>query len=247
MASSNAYRDESLEMFGVLAEVVRHNPKNYCHQLKGARFRELVEWIDRSVPKLSDPFYKTSTKVRWILTGITDFPRCRTCGRAFSDRNVSARDGYPKFCSAKCNLSNGETIGKCNSTRLARYGKSRCDVEKTRRLRYRRNGGKWEKPDSAERRRSTNLERYGVACSLRSEAVVEKSRRTNLAKRGVEYPSQNPACAQKAVRTKTARYGNGRCDPSRFARSMPPSAAAKRRATCMERYGVANGGASRQA
>lgn len=70
----------------------------------------------------------------------------------------------------------------------------------------------WLTPDIVEKRKQTNLERYGCENPFGNEEIKEKIRQHNLSKYGVEY------CGQR------------------------PEVVAKRKQTCLEKYGVENYG-----
>jgi hypothetical protein len=53
----------------------------------------------------------------------------------------------------------------------------------------------------------TNLENYGVTCSLAAEEVKEKSKATNLARRGVEYSLQSKEVIDKRKENCLKKYG----------------------------------------
>ena len=67
-------------MFEELYDVVMNNPYNYTRILKPHR-KDIIEWINSQTSLLSDEFYKLSTKIYWILNGITEFPKCKICGK----------------------------------------------------------------------------------------------------------------------------------------------------------------------
>jgi flagellar biosynthesis/type III secretory pathway chaperone len=58
-----------------------------------------------------------------------------------------------------------------------------------------------------ENRKQTNIERYGVSCSLHNKKVAEKVKQTNIIKRGCEYPTQNKCVKEKVKQTNIERYG----------------------------------------
>lgn len=58
-----------------------------------------------------------------------------------------------------------------------------------------------------EKVKLTNLENYGVTCSLASEEVKEKSKITNLERRGVEYALQSKEVRDKIKATFKEKYG----------------------------------------
>jgi len=82
-----------------------------------------------------------------------------------------------------------------------------------------------------EKVRQTNLEKYGVECTLHSEEVREKVKKTNLKRYGVEYPSQLEEVKEKIRQTNLKRYGV-EC-PSQLEEVKE-----KIRQTNLERYGV---------
>jgi len=45
--------------------------------------------------------------------------------------------------------------------------------------------------------KKTNMEKYGVGCSLQNESVKQKIKKTNVERYGVQYPSQNKEIRQK--------------------------------------------------
>lgn len=65
-----------------------------------------------------------STKIYWILNGLTDFPTCENekCNKKYNDRNVfSIKRGYPKYCSHKCAVNSIEVKEKAKETCLNKY------------------------------------------------------------------------------------------------------------------------------
>lgn len=58
-----------------------------------------------------------------------------------------------------------------------------------------------------ERRKQTNLQRYGVTAPLKSEKILDKVRKTNTERYGTECPLQNKEIKQKALNTMCERYG----------------------------------------
>ena len=66
---------------------------------------------------------------------------------------------------------------------------------------------KLNSPEVKEKRRKTNMERYGVPNALQSKEIQEKVISTNLERFGVEYASQNSQIREKIRKTNLERYG----------------------------------------
>jgi hypothetical protein len=60
----------------------------------------------------------------------------------------------------------------------------------------------------SEKRKQTNLDRYGVTCNLKHSGTQEKIQKTNLAKYGVEHHMKSNQSKEKLQATKLERYGN---------------------------------------
>ena len=58
-----------------------------------------------------------------------------------------------------------------------------------------------EKKNISEKRKNTNLKKYGVSCSLQNNKVHEKSIKTMLEKYGVENPIQNKEISERIFKT----------------------------------------------
>jgi len=60
---------------------------------------------------------------------------------------------------------------------------------------------------SKERRKATNLERYGVEAPLQNKEIIEKLYSTNIEKYGHAFSLNNPEVRQKANQTMLEKYG----------------------------------------
>lgn len=58
-----------------------------------------------------------------------------------------------------------------------------------------------------DKRRKTNLEKYGTTCALHSDEIKEKIKKSNLKKYGVEYAQQSEIVKEKSRKTCLNRYG----------------------------------------
>jgi hypothetical protein len=84
---------------------------------------------------------------------------------------------------------------------------------------------------SEEKRKSTNLQKYGAICVFQNEEIKEKIKQTNLEKYGVENPSQCPEIHQKKIETSLRNFGVEYSTQSEGIRE-------KAKRTNLEKYGV---------
>lgn len=123
--------EKDIENFKLLMSLVEQYPKHFPKILKSKKknsFSHLLNWIDELLPQLVN--YHISTKIHWILYGLTDFPTCPTCGKKFGyGCNVKVREGYATFCSRACVYKNKHIQEKTIQTKIQKYGKSLCNVE----------------------------------------------------------------------------------------------------------------------
>jgi hypothetical protein len=174
-----------------LIYLLNKSKSNFYHMVKTSR-TDILDWINEQTPLLQDPFYTLKTKIYWILNDITDFPKCKVCGKPLSYKNIiSTTEGYKSTCSVKCAASNPERIKKIKATCLEKYGTD--------------NFSKTE--EYVEKSKKTCLEKYGVEFSFQSENNKTKSKATNLKKYGCENPNQNELVKNKTRQTNLEKYG----------------------------------------
>lgn len=101
------------------------------------------------------------------------------------------RSYYGKFCSKKCSSSDPNTINKTKSTILSRYGDYESFIKK-----------------GSEKRKKTNLERYGSENPWGNSEVRKKITETNLKKYGVENAGGSVESQSKSRNTKKQKYDN---------------------------------------
>lgn len=244
----NIYYKKDSQKFLQLEAIVRRNPKNYFHELKSKKHEKLVEWINDVVSKLHGSFFKTSTKCYWILNGIVDFPRCKQCGKVLDDRNVSAKHGYPAFCSCKCSNSNADTIAKQENAKLLHYRDAHyVNPIKAKLTRCQRYDGKYESQETKMRREATCIAHFGKSCIFSCQTFKNSMRKKNLQLYGVDFQTQRSEVAQKIVAKKLQKYGNKIGSYTKLRKMFTAEIREKSKATCLQRYGTENGGASLQA
>lgn len=162
----NPYFKSNPDNFRRLVDLVNLKKTSYgsC-LLKKSELRDLKQWIDESLPLLSEPYYTLATKCHWILTGRTSFPICPICksSNGYQHKNVvSWRIGYHEFCSLKCMQKSEKVLKKKEDTCLQNYGvayPSQCKET-------------WDK------RRKTLLEKTGYEDPLKDPKTKDQARRT---------------------------------------------------------------------
>lgn len=116
-----------------IQDIVDKNPKNYCSviQSKGIKNKDLdrtylLEYINKCTPLLQDSFYTLKTKIYWVLNKLTDFPVCMSKQNGIHKMekvNVKKlKDGYPKFCSSKCQHQAKEYYQLIKDSLKQKYG-----------------------------------------------------------------------------------------------------------------------------
>ena len=89
----------------------------YPHKyLKPSAFNDrLMEFVFEKTRKLDDAKFEPtlSTRLYWAVNGLSDYPKCRCCGRPMDDKNIhSYATGYPLFCSNKCENEASDELKK---------------------------------------------------------------------------------------------------------------------------------------
>ena len=90
-----------------------------------------------------------------------------------------------------------------------------------------------EKRLSNEKRKQTNIKKYGGPAPQSSKVVREKTKQTNLSKYGVENPRQSKEVKDRAKETNLRRYGVENVTQVKEVRD-------KMRKACLDKYGVEN-------
>jgi hypothetical protein len=98
---------------------------------------------------------------------------------------------------------------------------------------------KSDKEKSNQKRKQTNIAKYGVEAPLQSQEIKEKSKRTCQEHYGVDNPSQSAEVQDKKVQTFLERYG---VENPMYSEELKD----KLKQTNLERYGVENAFASEE-
>ena len=137
--------------------------------------------------------------------------KCLICGK--DTRFDSIRYGYSKCCSRSCrNIWINQNRTKEQRLLINQHLKEAANS-----------------PITKEKRKQTNLEKYGVEHVLQSSLIREQIKNTIRERYGVDYITQSNLFKEKSNNTKFERYGS-----STFTNPQ------KRINTCQEKYGVDN-------
>lgn len=170
------------------------NPLYVCK-----RYPDFYKFLNENFPDN----IQFSEKLYWYFNNLQERPKCY-CGSELKFQ--SFKKGYSIFCSTKCANNSISHHEKTRQTCLKRYGgvgnASEKLLNKTKQTRLERYGN--EKYVGIEKRKKTNLKKYGVEHGLINKEIQEKSRQTKLERYGNEYYTNY----EKANVTKIERYGS---------------------------------------
>lgn len=134
------------ETIAKIRQIVESHRMTYSKILFSKSNAGLADFILRETKFLDRiPNLTPKTRVYCLLNGVTELPRCRTCGKEMF-RNARSGTGFAKYCSPKCENSDPDVMKKMNDTNLERYG------------------SKWSMQSGAvkDRSKATMRLRYGV-------------------------------------------------------------------------------------
>ena len=190
---------------------VRQSPKGFLQsRIKADNMKYMRRFIQDNTPKLlKDGNYSIGTIVHWIIHGLTEFPKCKICGKPFADKNVSALGDYPTYCSSACQHKDPDCIEKIIDTYQSNFGSREAQEE----LRIRREQTLKERYgdkhyNNREQMKKTCMEKYGVESVGASKEIQEKIRRTCIERYGVSNMFESDIFKEKSKNTKLQKYGD---------------------------------------
>ena len=113
------------EKISFLRNLIERRPIGYQKIMSSSDYNEVKEWLWNAVPKLQDPKYTNSTRIYWILHGLTDFPKCanENCNHAIGvGQNIKVTKGYSVYCSKKCSANSSTVKANFKDTFRRKYG-----------------------------------------------------------------------------------------------------------------------------
>lgn len=167
----------------------------------------LTSFLNGHNPNISERIY-------CILNDIVEIQICNGCklNRVKFNRYPN---GYFKFCSAKCSANSNDVRNKVSDTINKRYGSRKLLDE-----------------INNEKRKKSNLKKYGVEFTLQDKNVRKRIVDTNLLKYGATTPLKNEEIKNKIKKAVYSKYGVDNV-------SKAESIKIQKTATTFSNYGVA--------
>ena len=206
--------DYDIEMYNELVKLLTCLDDNRPLQTIKKHYPDLLKWIYVITPKLQDTdqfTFQLYTHCRWILSGRSDFPICRFCGKQFGfNKDIPIRYDYSEWCSNRCRQTDPLVVARTKATKFKNHGdENYCNVEKITQTFYANYGV--SNPNKCrsvrEKIEQTCLRDYGYKCASQSPIVKMKMQQTNLDRRGVTSPLADPVAREKGKQTSWTVYG----------------------------------------
>ncbi len=147
----------------------------------------------------------------WVSDSSVYF-RCKCGNKTSFNRNW--KDGYRKFCSAKCAQTEESSKEKRRKTNLEKYGvdnvaKSKTIQDKTEKTNLQKYGCKssFQNKDVRDKWKKTIQEKYGVDHYFQTEEFKLKSKFKNLQKYGVDHFVKSTEWIEKTKKKNLEKYG----------------------------------------
>jgi len=225
---ANPYYWNRPDYFMTLLSVIKSYRNSYANVLTH-RMPEITEWIDEILPMLKDRTYKLSTKLFWIMSGMTSFNKCPACGKEIGIRqNVNITRGYCRFCSLRCSQPAKVTREKVRASVLNRLKEDpdffiKAEVKKKLTKLSHGMDPNWNNREQAQRTCETTygachpMKNTDVSCRTadtkerkygdRSYTNRRKSVNTMRARHGIDWPMQDDNSVRLGMKTKLDKYG----------------------------------------
>lgn len=210
--SNNPYFKANPGLFSRLVRILNESLK-VTNALKTIRHdTELKTWILKTVVGLYDTSAKLGAYVNWIISGRTDPPRCKVCGKVLKVERVMVFGTYKKWCSTKC-VANDPEYRAFFAKRLEdKYGPGIDHPSKipgvTEKVQAKLAAKTpEEKAAIREKTRRSFIEHYGVDNNMKSEAGMAEYKASMQKKYGVDYTWEIPEVVEKAKNSTLEHFG----------------------------------------
>ncbi len=163
---------------------------------KGNRLRE--SYFNKNYPSLSEEIISFCEGIKHLPFNqklwhwVNDYPTLYSCKCGNSTTfNKNWKDGYRKYCCAKCSATDLTTKEKRKTTNLDRYGVENVAMSEKIKI----------------KQMETNLKKYGTKSSAQNEEVKKKHTDTILEKYGVDNYFKSDDFKKKAKKSTFEKYG----------------------------------------
>lgn len=140
--------------------------------------------------------YPQNEQFYMIVNNMTNPPICKMCENFTSF--LGNKHGYNKYCSNKCATSDKDRVDKINASKMEKYGENFQQIFE-------------------DKKKATNVERYGVEYPLQSNEIRNKTVVCQTERYGIGVGFQNKQTQTKAQATLLDRFnvksGNAYVDP----------------------------------
>ena len=127
---------------------------------------------------------------------------CRICGKETKFDTIIT--GYRDYCSSKCANLDPKIRSKIEATTVEKYGvKCNLNLDDTKKKANKNS----QSEEAKNKRKQTNIKRYGAENVYASEQIKEQIKQTNIEKYGVEHNWQREDVKEKIKSTNIERYG----------------------------------------
>ena len=233
----NLYKQNNIAYFLELKHLIETKPHGYKQALEAKgrkrdvgiipKYKRVFDWMNEILPNCAKNI-STKEKCYWILHGMTDFPKCKVCGKQLNKSSfLNIIRGYRLYCSHKCATQSedfskhiSEAQKKCVANDPLHYAKK------------------------AEKSKATRMQRHGTYMSNEAKAKA----RATIDKHIAENPNYYYDCEQKSKATKIANghhpnwHNEERMVKTRYEKNggvwETEEIKTKRKNTCLERFGV---------
>ena len=139
---------------------------------------------------------------------MTDIPKCKVCGGDVAFKCDSL--GHSTYCSARCKSLDWELNSQISDSNQKKYRDHKDEIlnkkKKTNLDRYGFEEAN-QSPEIKSKIKQTNIHRYGCSCTVHNEDIQEKSKQTCLRRYGVANVFQSEAVQKKCRETMISKYG----------------------------------------
>ncbi len=145
-----------------------------------------------------------SEYVYCIKNNLTEKNICACAGCNNSTNFLRMSSGYAKHCSCRCSTLNEETQQILETTMISKYGVSNgffMDIAIKHRIKS------LGLPASKEKRKKTNMDRYGFECTLQEPKTKGKRKQTMMERYGSEYTLSSDILMKKYNLSMLKKFG----------------------------------------